>query len=308
MAPPTHPDTTNPEEVAARQALTALLAGLDRDQLQALVLQLAGLDPALVATIEAQARLLAPSAPAAAERGAIRTQPPAIIHPPVEPRELRRQVRSLVGSGGRGRSWRDYANVGSAAASVAGVLDQSRKRVEAGDGRGALVMLDVVTDEFMSTYEELDDSDGESIDFFTDLGSIWTEALLTVDLDAQERRAWIPKLQKWQDELDQYGVDDAFTPALTAAAQGWDDPALQRVLRGEITERGAWDGEAPDWADEVAEARLNVLDRQGRHPYRGRTGRRRGHRLAPGLGHQRLAQAGRGHHGQWEGPVLPFCC
>jgi uncharacterized Zn finger protein len=40
---------------------------------------------------------------------------------------------------------------------------------------------------------------------------------------------------------------------------------LQRVLRGEIDERGAWEGEAPLWADALAEARLNVLDRQGRH-------------------------------------------
>jgi uncharacterized Zn finger protein len=69
----------------------------------------------------------------------------------------------------------------------------------------------------------------------------------------------------WQGELSDYGIDDAFDPALSAAVQGWDYPPLQRVLRGEITEQGAWEGEAPLWADALAEARLNVLDRQGRH-------------------------------------------
>jgi hypothetical protein len=37
-----------------------------------------------------------------------------------------------------------------------------------------------------------------------------------------------------------------------------------RVLRGEIADRGAWEGEAPDYADALTIARLHVLERQGR--------------------------------------------
>ena len=52
--------------------------------------------------------------------------------------------------------------------------------------------------------------------------------------------------------------------AVTAAVQGWDYPPLVRVLQGTITDKGAWDGKAPDYADELALARLNILKRRGR--------------------------------------------
>ena len=126
-------------------------------------------------------------------------------------------------------------------------------------------MLDILTDEFLSAWESLDDSDGESSEFFTDLGALWAEALLTGDLTMEERQVWIPKLKKWRREVSDYGIDEGFDVAISAAAQGWEYPPLLRVLRGEIDERGAWDGEPPLWADELALARLNVLDRQGRH-------------------------------------------
>jgi uncharacterized Zn finger protein len=252
----------NPGDVEKRQPLAELLAGLDRDQLQALLLKLADHEPGVVAMIEAQVPLLAPSSTPVDGPHAPQSQPPP---PQVDPKALRRQVRSLLGISGGRRSWRSYANVGSAAAAVSETVSQAQKLVEAGDGRGALIMLDVITDEFLAVWEELDDSDGESIDFFGELGGIWAEALLTTDSNAQERRAWIPKLEAWQSELDDYGIDDAFEPALAAAAHGWEEPSLQRVLHGEITERGAWEDDPPAWADELATARLNVLERQGRH-------------------------------------------
>lgn len=47
--------------------------------------------------------------------------------------------------------------------------------------------------------------------------------------------------------------------------QGWDYPPLQRVMQGEITRKGAWEDEAPWFADELALARLRVLARQERY-------------------------------------------
>ncbi len=35
-------------------------------------------------------------------------------------------------------------------------------------------------------------------------------------------------------------------------------------MQGLITEQGAWEGEAPDYADDVTEARLHILERRGR--------------------------------------------
>lgn len=72
-------------------------------------------------------------------------------------------------------------------------------------------------------------------------------------------------LTRWQAEIGDYGIDDAFEAAQAASIQGWDHPPLRRVLQGEITNRGAWEGDAPWYADDLAVARLKVLERQGRH-------------------------------------------
>ena len=71
-------------------------------------------------------------------------------------------------------------------------------------------------------------------------------------------------MDSWQQGLDDYGGDDVFAAAQAAATQGWDYSPLKRVLQGTITEKGAWAGEAPAYADELAVARLNVLERRGR--------------------------------------------
>jgi hypothetical protein len=106
-------------------------------------------------------------------------------------------------------------------------------------GRDALIVLEAVTEAYLNEWENLDDSDGEASGFFTDLGPAWAEALLSVDLNRQERKTWAKRLTDWQEDLDDYGVDDAFAVAATAARDGWDAPALKRVLAGTITEQGA---------------------------------------------------------------------
>jgi uncharacterized Zn finger protein len=68
----------------------------------------------------------------------------------------------------------------------------------------------------------------------------------------------------WSEAADDLGAGEAFELTVTAADQGWDYPPLQRVLAGEIGERGAWEDEAPDYADELAQVRLRILERQGR--------------------------------------------
>src|SRR5205807_1039881 len=96
-----------------------------------------------------------------------------------------------------------------------------------------------------------------------DLGAVWTEAILSADLTPAERQAWAKRLADWQSAIGDY-CDVGFAAAREAAEQGWEYSPLQRVLKGEITEKGAWKGEAPGYADALAVARLNVLERQGR--------------------------------------------
>lgn len=92
------------------------------------------------------------------------------------------------------------------------------------------------------------------------LDEAWTEAILCASLTEKQQIELQENLINWQDEWDAN-----FGMSLEALRQGWDYPPLQLVLQGNISERGAWEGEAPDYADALALIRLQILDRQKRH-------------------------------------------
>jgi uncharacterized Zn finger protein len=233
-----------------RSSLERLLSDLDRDQLQSLLLKLTGHDPSLITVIEGQVALFRPA-----------TSPQ---HPPIDPKAIRRQVRSAIRSLDRMSSSEAYWQISTVVESIQHIVDQAWTLIKADNGRDALIVLEAVTEEYLSEWENLDDSDGEASGFFTDLGPTWAEALLSADLTSQERKLWAKRLTNWQEGLDDYGVDEAFAGAAAAARDGWDSPPLKRVLAGTITEQGAWKGEPPLYADELTEARLHILEQRER--------------------------------------------
>jgi hypothetical protein len=96
---------------------------------------------------------------------------------------------------------------------------------------------------------------------FDDLSALWAEAILTADLTPAERQTWAGRLADWHTEAAEYGIDMAFEAAQVAAVQGWDDPELQRMLRGEVASS---ETETARTESGLASAQLNVLERQGR--------------------------------------------
>lgn len=244
----------------AQLAFESLLAGLNRDQLQSLLLKLAEQEPSVIATIEKQVALLGTSSQT--------TTPPPVTPPKpaivVDTKAIRRQVRSSIHSLDRMRSSEAYWHVGAVVNEIEQLVEQAWALIKADEGRQALTVLESITEEYISEWENLDDSDGEASGFFSDLGAAWTEAILSADLTREEREQWADQFAAWQAELDDYGVDEAFDAPQTAALDGWDYPPLKRVLQGTITEQGAWDGEPPYYADDLTEARLHILERRGR--------------------------------------------
>src|SRR2546428_3134085 len=244
-----------------RSPLKNLLSGLNRDQLQSLLLKLAEQEPAVIATIERQAILLQTSSSQPTTPPQQATPKPPIA---VDTKAVRRQVRSSIHSLDRMRSSEAYGHIGAVVNEIGQLVEQAWALIKADDGRQALTVLEAITEEYMSEWENLDDSDGEASGFFSDLGTAWTEAILSADLTREEREGWADQFAAWQAELDDYGVDEAFDAPQTAALDGWDYPPLKRVLQGIITEQGAWDGEPPYYADDLTEARLHILERRGR--------------------------------------------
>ncbi|CAA9587043.1 MAG: hypothetical protein AVDCRST_MAG88-4112, partial [uncultured Thermomicrobiales bacterium] len=280
-----------PGAIEERPTLDAALAGLEPDQLRALLLRLVEREPRLLDAIEGELTGLTAAPATGAASGASGPRP---RRTPVDVSAVRCQVRAAVG-GGYSRSSYDYDDV-VAPGEVESVLGQARAFVLADDGATALAVLEALTDEYARAWHHYDDSDGEVSDFFYQLGPVWAEAILTADLTPDERAEWADKLTAWQEDLGDYGVDDALDVAIEAARQGWDDPAVVRALAGEgraATVTTAPRGDAsrqdvdlddededaddvaddddelynagePLYLDTLAVARLNVLERRGR--------------------------------------------
>ena len=245
--------------VVERESLETLLQDLDAGQLRTLLQQLAARQPFIVEDIEALLPLVR-FRPIVVSLDGGEVRPADAASAPLAP--ARRSVQSLLGSDAFFYSSPCY----QPNAEEAGPRDPNLYRawalIRAGEGEKALPFLEIATKKQIRDYLEMgwDDED----DIFEDFGLLWPEAILSARLDAESRRVWSQKLQRWQASLDDYGYGEIFMPALLALEQGWEYPPLLRVLAGKITELGAWEGEPPDGADELAIARLNVLERQGR--------------------------------------------
>jgi uncharacterized Zn finger protein len=268
----------NTGPIVARPPLEALLADLDRAQLQRLLLGLAERDPDLADAIDRQIGLLrlTDAAPQTRSAGA-----PA-RRSPIDQAAIRQQVQFAMRPHRRGR-YGDYEDDygyddedpgGEVVEAVRPLLDRAREFISSGDARNALEILDALSAEYLAgcraLSEQLDEIYGLGIadvsagEFLGELGEAWAEAILSADLSDDERHEWGERIADLRDEAADLDVGEALDIALTAAEQGWAYPPLQRVFAGEITELGAWDGPSPEFADELALIRLRVLERQGR--------------------------------------------
>ncbi|MGD9101034.1 MAG: SWIM zinc finger family protein [Anaerolineae bacterium] len=250
-----------PEKITTLTPVSELLTDLDREALVALWTDLLDTHPHLADWVEGQVAIIKQ----APERTSTETQNgPRQRRTPLDGAAFRRQARAIMSSLSGMRPSEAYWHTGGMVSQLEELVQQAQPFLEAGDGRNALVILEAVAEVYVDRWLEFDDSDGYLGGLFGDLGPAFAEALLSADFSEQERAAWADKLTAWQEELDDYGIEDGFDVAIAAAVQGWDYAPLQRAMQGHIAERGAWEDESPWYADELAVVRLNVLESQGR--------------------------------------------
>lgn len=250
-----------PEAIQQRPPVADLLDPLDREQLVDILLDLAGEFPAIIDRLDSLAgrETLAKEA----------SQTPA-SQPPIDFNLLRRQIkaelRTSINTGYD--SWGEEAFYDSdLGVALEPALEQAQRFLDAGDPRSALAILEAAAnawDEGILSLDEyvIDTFEDVAEEFTFPLAELWAESLLSADLTPDEREYWVEVLDEYCDSL--YG-GGSLELALAAAQQGWDYPPLVAVLQGEITEKGAWEGEPPEYADFLAEIRLRVLERRGQY-------------------------------------------
>ena len=247
------------DEIEQRPALVELLASLNREQLVEILLDLSASHPAILGEIE---RSLAFVVPGIADDS---TSEP----PPIDVNLLRRQIkaelRTSIKSGYD--SWGEEAFYDSdLGAALEPALAQVQAYLDRGEPRTALTILEIATVAWDDGVDSLDDYVRESFEYVADeftheLGLLWAEALLMADLSSDELPQWQEKLTELAETI--YG-GASLDIAVTAAEQGWTYPPLVTAMQGNITEKGAWEDEAPDFADFLAEIRLRILAQRGK--------------------------------------------
>lgn len=229
-----------PEEVEDRPTMETLLEDLSAAQLRQVLLSLADRRPGLADAIESQVLTVHP----AAEKPSQDRERPAVA-----PQPFRRQVYRVLHSTDHMSPSEAYWHEDAVLDAVRQVLEHAWAYIENGDGDNALVILEAITDEYMKGWLHLDGSSGEPSNFFWELGAAWTEALLLADLTPAEGVEWAAQLEAWHEEVWDYGIDDAFLPAIEAAEAAGE--SLSTYEPGEY--------------ENLTQARLNVLERQERY-------------------------------------------
>ena len=215
-----------PDRAEQRPPFAAVLAPLERPQLQALLIGAIDRHPDLADYVESEIAVRGTDGVATGVAPAPAAQAPIDISP------FRREMRAIFRGLDRMSGSEIYMATGGILSEVNAVVEQARSFSRAGDGRNALAVLEVVTEELLRGYEVMDDSDGEVGAFFQELRRDWIAALLTADLSPEERARWGVALERIKSSGDDYGLTEDYDAALIAAREGWDYPPLRAAIEG----------------------------------------------------------------------------
>ncbi|WP_018256534.1 SWIM zinc finger family protein [Halomicrobium katesii] len=248
------------ETVTTHPPVSELLADCDRETLYDVLVDVLDDRPELAAEVEQ--RLAEEGAPATVESEA----ESAAVRASLDPETVRSRVRDLLDFSRSSGVSDPRADMERRVDDLSDLVDDAWALVEAGDGDAALDVLEAITEELLG--EEwlrlsYDDS-GAIFECLDELGAACTEAVLTADLTSEERETWIAQLDTWADELASYTREPPFRAGAIAADRGWDDNQIQRVLGGAEETPRLWEDERPWYADDVAVAYLDVLERDDR--------------------------------------------
>ncbi|QLE50662.1 SWIM zinc finger domain-containing protein [Nostoc sp. C057] len=239
------------ESIEQRPTLEQLLNRLDNIQTQRLLQELVNEYPPLIDAIDRHVGWMTNPI---VEQTSIKP----LRRRTIDPAPFRRQVRQIIRDAVR--FFEEGCEEDPIAEELVSVVQTAVAFSERGEGENAIAILEAITFTCVENWDDIADYGAENDEIVGELNEAWCEAILTAELTPEEKVDIQINLEAWQDE---WNAD--FGLVMEALRQGWDYPPLVQVLQGNITERGAWEEDVPDYADDLALIRLKILERQERY-------------------------------------------
>lgn len=239
------------ENIEQRPTLEQLLDRLDHIQTQRLLQGLVAEYPPLIEAIDRHVSWM--TNPAVQEKTI-----KAVRRSTVDQVPFRGQVRQILRDAVR--YFEEGCEEDPIAEELLSVVQTAVDFSERGEGENAIAILEAITSICVENWDDVAEYGAENDEIVGELNNAWCEAILSVELTPEEKVDIQINLEAWQDEWNaDFGI------VMEALRQGWDYPPLVQVIQGNITERGAWEEDIPDYADDLALIRLKILERQERY-------------------------------------------
>ena len=241
----------DPDKIQSRQSLEQLLDRLNEIQTQNLIQELVANKPELLDDIEHFADRVAP--PMTVQIHGTKSDRKITI----DSNRLKSQVRYILEDSVRHYEYGGEEDI--ATEEISSLIQDAQMYTQRGDYGNAIAMLTAITESCVENWDIVDDYGVDNDQVAEELSDIWCETILSADITAAEKVDLQVNLEYWRSGWGEY-----FEMAIATLEQGWEYPPLKQVLQGNITASGAWEGEAPDYADDLALIRLQILERQQR--------------------------------------------
>ncbi len=242
-----------PGTIHQRLSLHELLDRLNHVQTQTLVQELVANEPDLLNRIDRFVNKISP--PIVQQSSANETRPKRQTS--VDPQPYRYQTKQMMRN--CLQHWEEGWEENPIDTDLPDILDQAQAFIDRGDGDNALIILEAITEACVEDWDEIEDYGAEGDDLVALLDPIWAAAVLTAEVSSAEAIDIQVKLEQWQDRLN-----GKFEICSAALRQGWDTPELLAVLQGQSDD--LWEDGRPDYADKLAQIRLEILNLQERYP------------------------------------------
>lgn len=243
-------------KIAERPTLERLLDRLNHQQTQLLLQNLVAKQPELIDSIDNYITRIAGTDSAQQTSQLPSKTPPKPSR--INTDSYRSQVRQIIKNGID--CLEDGEDEEPISSELLELIAEAQEFTKNDDTNNALAILQVITETCIENWDDAANYGIDGDEIVMGLDDAWTEAILWASLTQKQQLELQQNLLNWQDEWNAN-----FGMSLEALRQGWNYPPLQLVLQGNISKQGAWEGEVPDYADELARIRLRILDRQKRH-------------------------------------------